>query len=278
VRQFLLKINFFLFVIIILSISGCEKNYSTVVDSSKDILLATNPTFSLSVVNTDTMYIGNVQTSSDTLKIHAIASLKIIRALGEESIGSVNYFIGNFQSSLVLSQGTLPNFNPNDSVYSGYVDFQIQRYIVGDFVVKLWEQNQKGEESNTFYLPLRITRFNNAPSVSDLTAPDTLHIGNTFSFSLKASDLEGMADLYEVGFRTLKPDGSYANSGNIILMFDDGNSAFPSGDLKAGDSIYTYSTFVPSSATKGTYVYTFFALDQLHAISNTITKRIIVLP
>jgi hypothetical protein len=238
----------------------------------------TNPIFSLQVVNTDTIYTGYAQSPEDTLKIRAFASLKVNQPFGDESIGSVRYFLGDFQSSLILGEGTLTNFNAKDSVYSGFVDFQIQRSVVGDFVLKLWGQNQNGEVSNTFYLTLHITRFNHAPIISNLKAPDTLHIGGILSLTIKASDPDGIADLYEVGYHTLKPDGSYANSGNIILMFDDGSSVFPSGDLVAGDGIYTYTTDVPLTAQKGTYIYTFSALDKLRATSNIITKKIIILP
>jgi hypothetical protein len=280
VRQLLLKnypsvISIFLSLLIL---SGCEKKYSSVVESSTQSLFVSHPIFSLQTVNTDTIYSGNVQKPGDTLTIIAIASLKINRPFEDASAGGVFYSLGDYQSSVVLCEGSLANYNPGDSVYYGFVGFKIQRSLVGDFVLKLWAQNQNGDISNMFYLPLHIVRSNQPPAISNLIAPDTLHIGDTLSMTIKASDPDGLVDLYEVGYLSLKPDGSYANAGNMILMFDDGKSAIPSGDRVAGDGTYTYTTTVPQTALRGTYVYTFSALDKARTISNTITKKIIILP
>jgi hypothetical protein len=190
----------------------------------------------------------------------------------------VRYTVGDYQSSLLLCDGTLQNFNPSDSVYFGFVGFHIQRSLVGDFVVKLWAEGQDGEMSNLFYLPLHIVRSNRPPVISNLSAPDSLHIGDTLSLTIQASDPDGLVDIYEVGYRSLKPDGTYANNGNMIPMFDNGNSAFPSGDKVAGDGIYTYTTTVPQTAQRGAYLYTFSALDKSRTLSNTITKIIVILP
>jgi hypothetical protein len=280
VRQFFIKTNFvqFIFISGLLLLGGCEKKYTTVIDSSPNVLFVSNPMFSLRTINTDTIYAGHAQTPSDTLTIIALASLKLNQPFEKGSTGSVRYTVGDYTSSLLLGEGTLQNFNPADSVYYGFVGFRIQRSLVGDFVVKLWAEGLDGEVSNMFFLPLHITRFNHPPVISNLKAPDTLHIGDTLSLTIKASDPDGLADLYEVGYRTLKPDGTYANDGNIILMFDDGNETFPSGDAVAGDGIYTYSTNVPQTAQRGIYIYTFSALDKSRTFSNTITKQIVVLP
>lgn len=277
-RQFFLKTHLLIIITSLLFFSGCEKKYSTVIDSSPFVLFVSNPKFSLQVVNTDTIYTGYTQSPSDTLTIIGLASLQVNQPTEIVSTGSVRYTVGDYQSTLLLCEGTLQNFNPSNSVYYGFVGFQVQRSLVGDFVVKLWAEGQNGEVSNVFFLPLHITRFNHPPVISDLKAPDTLHLGDTLSLTIKASDPDGLADLYEVGYRSLKPDGSFANNGNMILMFDDGNSAFPSGDVGAGDGIYTYTTTVPQTAQRGTYRYTFSALDKSRTLSNLITKILVILP
>jgi hypothetical protein len=280
VRQLLLK-NYLSIISIFLSLlflSGCEKKYSSVLESSNPSLFVSHPIFSLQTVNTDTIYSGDVQNPEDTLTIIAIASLKVNHSFEDASAGGVFYSLGDYQSSVVLCEGSLANYNPSDSVYYGFVGFKIQRSLVGDFVLKLWAQNQNGDISNLFFLPLHIVRSNQPPVISNLIAPDTLHIGDILSLTIKASDPDGLVDLYEVGYLSLKPDGSYANGGNRILMFDDGKSAIPSGDRVAGDGTYSYTTTVPQTALRGIYVYTFSALDKARTISNTITKKIVILP
>jgi hypothetical protein len=280
VRQFSLKTHLFQFIIIsgLLFLGGCEKRYNTIIDSSPNVLFVSNPMFSLQTINTDTIYTGVAQTPSDTITIIALASLKLDQPFEKRSTVSVRFTVGDYQSSILLCEGTLQNFNPADSMYFGFVGFRIQRSLVGDFVVKLWAEGQDGEVSNMFFLPLHISRFNHPPVISNLKAPDTLHIGDTLSLTIKVSDPDGLADVYEVGYRSLKPDGTYANNGNMIPMFDDGNETFPSGDAVAGDGIYTYSTTVPQTAQSGTYTYTFSALDKSRTFSNTITKQIVILP
>jgi hypothetical protein len=286
VRQLLLKIFLFPFAVGLscIFLSGCEKKYGTVIDSTGSAPVISDAKFSLTVINTDTMYIGQAQTSHDLFNIRATATLKVIHPDGKEKIASVNYFFGDYESSIILSEGTLhddgvpPDSISNDNIYSGYVAFQIQRVVVGDFVLKMWSISQNGDESNVSILPVHIGRFNHAPVISNLIAPDTLYIGNRLSLTLQVADSDGLSDIYEVGYLSLKPDGSYANNGNLILMYDDGNDQPPSGDLVAGDGIYTYTTTVPSDALVGTYVFTFSASDRLHTKSNTITHRMTILP
>jgi hypothetical protein len=286
VRQLLLKIFLFPFIVGLsfIFLSGCEKKYDTVIDSVGSAPVISGAKFSLTVINTDTMYVGQVQTSHDLFNIRETASLKVIHPDGKEKIASVNYFLGDYQSSIILSEGTLhddgvpPDLISNDNIYSGYVAFQIQRVVVGDFVLKMWGKNQNGDESNVVFLPVHIGRFNHAPIISNLIAPDTLHIKDILSLKLQVSDSDGLSDVYEVGYLSLKPDGSYANNGNLIQMYDDGGEQPQSGDLVEGDGIYTYTTTVPSDAPIGTYVFTFSAFDRLHITSNTIIHRMTILP
>jgi hypothetical protein len=120
--------------------------------------------------------------------------------------------------------------------------------------------------------------MNHAPVLSNLTAPDSLHRGDLLKLTVQASDSDGISDIYSVGYLSLKPDSTYANNGNQIAMFDDGNPDIPSADQTAGDAIYTYTTYVPSNALLGTYTYTFRSLDRSLAQSNVIILKVKILP
>jgi hypothetical protein len=286
VRQLLLKIFLFPFAVGLsfIFLSGCEKKYDIVINSVGSAPVISDAKFSPTVIYTDTIYIGPVQTPLDIMNIHAKVSLRVIHPDGKEMIESVNFTLGDFQSSFTLCDGTLhddgvfPDSISDDNTYSGYVDFQIQRVFVGDLFIKLWSKSRTGSESNNFFLPVHISRFNHAPVISNLVAPDTLYIGNPLSLTLQVNDSDGLSDVYEVGYLSLKPDSSYANNGDMIQMYDDGNAQPPSGDLVAGDGIYTYTTTVLPNTTVGTYVFTFSAFDRLHATSNTIIHRVTILP
>ncbi len=150
-RQFLLKTNFFLFIIVLvlLCISGCEKNYNTIVDSSGSVPAIKDASFSISIVNTDTINIAgqSVRNINDTLTISGIAKVRAISFGDEKEISIVGYSVTNSQYSSPLAEGVLhddgvfPDSKADDSVYSGYVEFQIQRVVVGTFSLNIWSES-----------------------------------------------------------------------------------------------------------------------------------------
>jgi hypothetical protein len=285
VRQLLLKNNFFLFIIIlsVLSLSGCEKKYNTIVDSLGNAPALSNASFSFSVVNTDTINIAgqSSRSSNDTLTIKGIAKVNVVSSAGEKEIAVVGYSLNNFNSSfsdgMLHDDGIFPDVKANDTVYTGYVEFQIQRVVVGAFSLDLWSESTSGYISNTVILPLQIVRLNHPPVLSNLVVDSLISLKgidqNYFQITIAAMDPDGQADIRTVYFNSFKPDGS-PSSGNPFYLYDDGDMNGASGDSKAGDGLYSLKVGLPSST--GTYQFKFSAIDRSNDTSNVIIKNIIV--
>lgn len=130
------------------------------------------------------------------------------------------------------------------------------------------EDNEKTVNAAVHFI--KLSNFENAtPVISDLVMPDTVSVGVNFTFTLKASDSNGMDDLDRVFFSFIGATGEV-----IGLMHDDGNSNF--GDQKSGDGIFSYKSFFTEEARGQERTFTFQARDRGNAISNTITHKLYV--
>ena len=170
VRQLLIKTNFSLFVIILILVcfSGCDKNYNNVIDSVGSAPIISGASFSLSIVNTDLINIPGetVRSPDDTITIQGIATVKLDSSVNVRALSAIGYSVTNYNFWSPLAQGTLhddgvpPDTKANDNIYSGYIEFQIQRVVVGTFSINLWGESTTGYNSNTIILPLQIVRLN----------------------------------------------------------------------------------------------------------------------
>jgi hypothetical protein len=263
VRQFLLKNNFLVIVIAvsILSLSSCEKKYDLVIDSTVSAPFLTHAQLSTSVVKTDSLPVGQIHKYDDLLSIRD--TVQVFCASGINEIGSVRYTLTGDQFSSNLSEGFLkddgisPDIIKGDSVFTGYVDFQINRVVVGNLFLKLWSESTDGSFSNVITLPLQISRYNNKPEISDLILPDTVNSNQTSPIEIKVKviDPDGQDDIRFV-YRVTQSNKLYKLSGS------------------QGDSIFTetFSSIPPA----GTYRFRFFALDQSYDSSSVLVDSIVI--
>ena len=263
-------------------ISGCVKNDNAVIDATgtPPFLFAATP--SASVINTDSMLIGGHKGLNDLLNIRVLVTARAASPENATSRPLVYWSVSDSQSQSIVGGGLLhndgvyPDQSASDSTYTGYLSFKVLRITVGTYLASFWCVDRNGFQSNTFVLPLKIVRANHPPVISNLFAPDVVHLNDTIRLTLQASDSDGLADIAFVGFRSLKPDSTYANSGSPIPMYDDGNTDIPSGDRIAGDGKYSALFVVPMNALIGTYEYSFQAIDHSSAKSNILTIPVIV--
>jgi hypothetical protein len=273
-RQLLHRNNSFLFLIVLslLSISGCEKKNDAVVDPNNNAPELSNASFSISIVNTDTMNIaGQGHSPDDTLTIRGNANVSVVFPGDNKETSSVRYSVTNSSFSSPLSEGELhndgviPDAKANDSIYSGYIEFQIQRVIVGTFTITLWSENTTGDRSNTILLPLQIIRLNRPPVISDLEAPDTVNLAvikDEFLIKIKVIDPDGQGDIR--GMMRFTPSG-------LITRF------YPLNGNIDTDSIYTERVGVIPRPDLGAYLFRFRAVDRTTDSSNVLTKTIVVI-
>ena len=230
-------------------------------------------------VNTDTVNIGSERKADDLLSIRVSAQAKIssspaIRPVFVRAVMIRESNSSPLQSANLVDDGSTPDSVAGDGFYSGIMNFSFQRSAVGTLRLELSATSNSGLQSNTIILPFLIFRANQPPALSNLQSPDTVRISSqtqSILLTVKASDLDGSADIRQVVFNSFLPDGR-ASTGNPFRMFDDGTN----GDTAAGDGVYSLRVLSPT--TTGPYRFEFQAADRSGALSNTIVHTIVVIP
>jgi len=122
-----------------------------------------------------------------------------------------------------------------------------------------------------------ISLSNKAPDYSDLSVPSQITVPaepDEYArelITIKVEDPEGLADIDQVYFYSLKPDLTFANSGQPIQMWDNGlpfniySSGGEVGDAVAGDGIYSFTLVAWGDTSRtmlGEYKLTFHITDK----------------
>ncbi|MEW5841679.1 MAG: choice-of-anchor X domain-containing protein [Bacteroidota bacterium] len=113
------------------------------------------------------------------------------------------------------------------------------------------------------------------PVISDVGLPTSVNRGDSFLISVKASDPNGLSDIYQVYFKLYRPDGSTVDPGNglgYFIMFDDGSH----GDQTAGDGIYSLQNYFGQTSQTGLWKFEFQAKDYGGKLSNVLTQNLTV--
>jgi len=119
-------------------------------------------------------------------------------------------------------------------------------------------------------------KTNVAPVILSVSAPDTITVVSAplaFIVTATVSDSNGIKDVNEVYFTTIRPDQT--SSGAKTSLYDDGNYT-DHGDATAGDGVFSRALQIDSTNQKGTYRFDFTARDRGGLVSPTVNKYIVV--
>jgi hypothetical protein len=176
----------------------------------------------------------------------------------------------------LVDDGTGGDILPQDDVYarkfdsplpvgtSGIVYFDFYALIAGD------------TSSTADTLSLNNLR----PVIIQVTAADSLRLPPEGYYVLdtiavEVVDPDGLDDIRDVSFTSLKPDSTLANQGQPISLADNGDAS-QWGDQTAGDGIYSRIVQLPWNTDVGTYVYRFTAKDLSGLSSDTTYHSVVV--
>ena len=130
-----------------------------------------------------------------------------------------------------------------------------------------------------------------APVIESVRHQDTLYLpssGLVFdTIRVEVSHVDGLDEIRDVSFKSLKPNGQYASGGNPIPLLDDGGALvlyeyfgikITSGDSLANDGIFSLTVPLSASDLAGKYTWTFTSRswegltsevfeDSLHVLS-----------
>ena len=150
--------------------------------------------------------------------------------------------------------------------------FSSGKYIIEFFVKDKFNSNEKKVAEHLFNY--NNNKINYPPVISDLKIPSIVNRGETFSFSLKVDDPNGLNDISQVIFKLFRPDGSVVipNSSNpnidYFVMVDNGDTNL--GDEKANDGIYSFKNSFGQTSAVGNWTFEFQAKDKSGTASNVI--------
>lgn len=261
------------FIILSLLHLGCDKNFNTVIDSTGDSPIISDAILSQYIINTDTINIGPERKPDDFLGIQISAFTNVHCSNYQNQIGSVRFMVQDDLSSDPLGEGTLqnngirPDLSATDSIYSGYVTFQMKRVFIGKLIVTFWSENQSGYKSNSLLVPLQIARQNRPPLITIIYVPSSISASaqTPFLVEVKAVDPDGQSDISKVLMIN-------SNTKKYFSLNDSGIE----GDNVASDSIYSQYFRTDQNQLLGSYPFAFVAIDRSKDSSNVITRIITV--
>jgi hypothetical protein len=150
--------------------------------------------------------------------------------------------------------------------------------------------------AETILLPDTFRVGNIIPRIISITALDTIVRSSDATVSLhlisaEVFDVDGIESIKWAGFTSYHVDGdSMTNNGNYLFLYDDGSTNilyppdFTSGDLVAGDGIYSFRIPVygsgfsdPNFQTKtGTFIWRFIAQDLSNDYSKVVEHEVVI--
>lgn len=139
-------------------------------------------------------------------------------------------------------------------------------------------EDNSGQKSNKETRNIFVTDNNEPPQISNLIMPDSIKLDELFEFSIEAYDPNGLVDINRVYYELYRPDGSLVENSQGISKFplSDNGDTNETGDLTAGDAIFTMRLMIPNGQQVGEWRFEFTAEDNFGALSNTIIHTLTV--
>ncbi len=259
---------------------SCEKSNLGTVDVQTEAPLLSNAS-----TTPDSIYIDNLTPVNGLYSINTTVKVRMSFRGGAQTVtASVLRPTTSeevFRSSL-RDDGTAPDQVANDSIFSGKVEFNIQRAFAGRYRIQFSSRTPEGITSNVIEKPLKLSRRNSAPVLLEATSPDTIDLPTSgfisVQFTASASDSDGLADIREVFFKRdtlntkfiLRDDGGVGH--NSFDTSSTGRITLSTGDVAAGDGKFSILLPVTPANTRGTRRIKFQATDSFGDTSATIQR------
>jgi hypothetical protein len=247
--------------LLVLFTIGCEQTFDNIIDAVQNNYQVSlvSPTDSITYREDDSLVtIVIIFTSSS--EVNDVFCDVFASDNSKLNSSEIQLFDDNdnnrFFNEFPLSQ-FYPNGVYNIKYYVKTDDETMQQVALASFKYNNGQDNLPPEISNTVVDPDTVV----------VTAPTAIFT------SVQASDPNGQNDILKVYFIVFKPDSSTNES--ELELFDDGEVEV-SGDLIAGDGIYSRSIQVDQANEKGTYRFEFRARDRGGKSSNIIDHFVLI--
>jgi hypothetical protein len=252
---------------------GCQKSFNSLVDA---------PSTTAQVINILTADSAAYHQADSTIVLSVqLSSSSGVKSV-EANIIAADFSQVNTSPVILYDNGNLADngdAKAGDNIYSN--EFPLSTYYPnGRYTVQYYITD---ESNNTQLVAVHLFTFNNmqtnkAPVISDLSMPGNVSLGSSFTFSLKVSDANGLSDIDSVYYQLYKPNGTLVVNSQGISKFplSDIGDTQTTGDVTAGDGIYTMKLTFPSGQPTGSWKFQFKAVDREGSYSNIITQNVVV--
>jgi hypothetical protein len=241
-------------------IIGCEKTFDNLIETTPNNYQVTlvGPIDSVTYTPNDSLITIRILFTSSSEVNEVFCD---IFTSDESKLNSSDFQLFDDNDNRFKNDFPLSEFYPN-GIYNIYYyvknsDESLQQVALGSFKYNNGQDNLPPEIANTVV----------EPDTAVVTAPTAIFT------SVQASDPNGQNDILKVFFIVFKPDGS-TNESELELL-DDGEAEV-SGDLIAGDGIYSRLIQVDQTNDKGTYRFEFSARDRGGKLSNKIDHFVLI--
>jgi len=140
------------------------------------------------------------------------------------------------------------------------MNFPNGNYKINYYILNISDEEQLVASHNFEYDNGQV---NYSPEISNLNIPGSINRSQEFTFTIVASDPNGMSDIYRVFYELYDPSGAIlVNSQGIsqFAMYDNGDTE-GTGDVIADDGTYSFKLTFPNSVATGTWEFKFQAED-----------------
>lgn len=168
-------------------------------------------------------------------------------------------------SKLYLS---LSNLGKDTVAFGDTITFIINRSEIGLYRFSFTIQTVSGTVSNTIQKTLQIVRRNSPPFLDTPTMRQFTPDGSDsirFTFTIFASDVDGLSDIKDVSVRALNTTDSSAKT-----MLDNGSSG--NGDKFPGDGIFSKIIWIKPTISLPSVRFEFKAIDYEGVQSNIVER------
>lgn len=184
------------------------------------------------------------------------------------------------QVDTLFDTGSNGDTAPGDGIFSVKITNSFARKRVGNYSFRVQAMDRQAQLSNPLVEVVEVMNAENLPpQINRVTAPDTLvlHPTNVIITTLlvEVTDPQGLGDIQSVFFNSFLPPDNRPSSQNPFYMNDDGNKNV-SGDVIAGDGIYSLTINLPPNTPPGDYTWVFEAVDLSGASSEQIPHVVTV--
>jgi len=257
-------------VLVVLVVAGCDSAPGTVpVD-------AVAPVVEDIRVSPDVLALDQIGGGGDTVT----ASITVSADVSDENEDLSTFFVvirSALSGQTPLAQAEVPI--PGSGRVQTVLDLTVSRAESGRFTVSVFASDTRGHLSNVAYHVIDVTASSEPPVIVGVDMPDRVtrpaegEPPVSLSLVVEADDPDGLDNIAFVQV--------VVNGGTSLRLCDDGgqgvcNSGSGSGDVLAGDGLFTLTIQLESRNAAGTYTFEFSVVDRSGLRSGVEVRTLVV--